>query len=248
MERRRKAAAAAEAARIEDRRLRREQSERRRRKAAAEASGAADVLRMINTVMVARDQRLKDIFKALDASGDGVIEHSELADGLRKLACPNRDRAPTMLERRAEAEARARAAREARLRQRLLAAEQSGAAKLLMSVDAHLAAKKIKLSDAFADFDVTGDGALSRAEMSMALSLLELSPKLTRAEISSVVDFLDADGSGDVDVAELGAALRELRALAREIPGGFGSGVGAFASDAQLQGVIEARPAAAFLV
>ena len=46
---------------------------------------------------------------------------------------------------------------EARLRQRLLAAEQSGAAKLLMSIDAHLAAKKIKLSslvDATADAEV----------------------------------------------------------------------------------------------
>ena len=54
----------------------------------------------------------------------------------------------------------------------------------------------------FADFDATGDGALSRAEMSMAFSLLDVQPKFTKAEIAAVVEFLDADGSGDVDLAE----------------------------------------------
>ena len=114
--------------------------------------------------------------------------------------------------------------------QRMLGAEQSGAARLLFKIDELVTREGKRLGDVFKDYDASGDGHLSRTEISMALSLLDFRPKFTKAEIAALVDFIDADGSGDVDLGELGAALKEARALARELPGGFGAArVGCFA-------------------
>ena len=95
--RKREAAAKAKAA-AEAKAARRALMQRRRRKEAAEASGAADVLRIINAAMVARGQRLQQIFVLLDTSGDGFLDHIEIAEGLRKLVNPGREKGATLLE------------------------------------------------------------------------------------------------------------------------------------------------------
>ncbi len=125
--------------------------------------------------------------------------------------------------------------------QRMLGAEQSGAARLLFKIDELVTREGKRLGDVFKDYDASGDGHLSRTEISMALSLLDFRPKFTKAEIAALVDFIDADGSGDVDLAEMGKALREVRTLAREIPGGFGgaeSRIGAFVTEGQVANAV----------
>ena len=87
--RKREAAAKAKAA-AEAKAARRALMQRRRRKEAAEASGAADVLRIINAAMVARGQRLQQIFVLLDTSGDGFLQMDELKRAFRAIGLKKR--------------------------------------------------------------------------------------------------------------------------------------------------------------
>ena len=61
--------------------------------------------------------------------------------------------------------------------QRMLGAEQSGAARLLFKIDELVSGEGKRLGDVFKDYDASGDGHLSRTEISMALSLLDFRPK-----------------------------------------------------------------------
>ena len=44
--------------------------------------------------------------------------------------------------------------------------------------------------------------------------------RLTRSEVESVIQFLDKDGNGELDIAELDVALRNARKKMRNIPTG----------------------------
>ena len=63
--------------------------------------------------------------------------------------------------------------------------------------------------DLVSGFDASGDGLLDATELQNALAKAGL--KLNRTEAKAVVEYLDDDGSGDVDAKELEQALRRWR-------------------------------------
>ncbi|CAM9315039.1 unnamed protein product [Hapterophycus canaliculatus] len=64
----------------------------------------------------------------------------------------------------------------------------------------------------FHSFSLRGNLILTTAELEMALSLVD------GLEVRSVVQFLDKDNSGTIDVAEVDEAIRDFRELSRDLP------------------------------
>ncbi|CAM9203647.1 unnamed protein product, partial [Discosporangium mesarthrocarpum] len=58
----------------------------------------------------------------------------------------------------------------------------------------------------FKDFDTSGDGKLTHNELETALT--ELAVNITPSQAHSLVNFMDGDGDGEIDVKELDSAIR----------------------------------------
>ena len=98
--------------------------------------------------------------------------------------------------------------------QRMLGAEQSGAARLL-KINELVSGEGKRLGDVFKDYGAAAT-ATSRAPRPQWRSRPRLRPKFTKAEITALVDFIDADGS--TSTLPRWERVRGC-ALAREIPG-----------------------------
>ena len=59
-----------------------------KRQQEAESSGAAKVLRDLEASMIKKGQRMIELFREMDKSGDGLISRQELREGLKAMAGP----------------------------------------------------------------------------------------------------------------------------------------------------------------
>ena len=83
---------------------------------------------------------------------------------------------------------------------------------ILQKIKATLDANHARVTDLFREWDVSGDGRVSKAEMRKALKLV--GHEVTAEEVSELFSRLDRDDSGEIEYKELHAALRRIPAAA----------------------------------
>lgn len=86
----------------------------------------------------------------------------------------------------------------------------SGSMRAMHRVIEHLEARKAVLTKIFRDYDKDGSGSIDRDELNAGLRSLGL--RLSREEVDGVMEFLDTDGGGDIDLEEFLTHFKELRA------------------------------------
>eukprot|EP00622_Pseudochattonella_farcimen_P008004 FR744146.1.p1 GENE.FR744146.1~~FR744146.1.p1 ORF type:complete len:393 (+),score=123.71 FR744146.1:74-1180(+) len=94
----------------------------------------------------------------------------------------------------------------------------------LREIDRYLSLRNMKTLDLFKMRSINtsacvgdgGDMLLSSDELIQLLKHTQV--RLTRSEVESVIQFLDKDGNGELDIAELDVALRNARKKMRNIP------------------------------
>ncbi|CAM9126272.1 unnamed protein product, partial [Laminaria digitata] len=202
-----------------------------RRMVAADESGASMVLALLRESIASKSIRVAELFNAMDTSKDGLIsrrDSEELKEGLEVIAkasvgkslsfeqarkeCRKRRQLATALNREEEEKRGS-----TKLRTRIMAADGSGATKVLRRINEHLARTGLKVMDSFNSFTLRDNLNLTMAEFEMAVSLID-GLDLTRREVRSVSRFLDKDSSGVIDVTEVDKAVREFRQLSRDMP------------------------------
>jgi len=141
------------------------QLELERRKKEAEESGTGAVLRQLEVQMHKRGQRMADLFREIDKSGDGNISRNELLVGLRTLSGPTaRQRAEQKraIEQQEEflKKIQIQQEKETKLRERVVLSEQSGAASVLGRLYDLLneGVQEKKIQDVFREYDASGEG------------------------------------------------------------------------------------------
>jgi len=192
-----------------------------KRRVEAEESGAGEVLRMLEVQMHKKGQRMADLFREIDKSGDGAISRGELLHGLKSLCGPTarmRAEQKRAIEQQEEhlKKVQKKHEQEVALRERIVAAEESGAASVLGRLYELLTdgVQEKKIADVFREYDASGEGELSHGEMKMALDLLNM--EMTDQEIKDLLLFLDGNGDGSIDLMELDSAMREFIFIRRK--------------------------------
>ncbi|CAM9155421.1 unnamed protein product [Scytosiphon promiscuus] len=198
----------------------------------ADTSGASVVLALLRASVASKSIRVVELFKAMDTSKDGLISRRDytfkLRQGLTVIAEGAAGKSSSLAQLRGDCKKRKISAamreteekelrRAIKLRERIAAAEASGAAKVLRRIHEHLVQTGHKVVDMFHSFSLRGNLTLTTAELEMALSLVD-GLEVTRREVRSVVRFLDKDNSGTIDVAEVDEAIRDFRELSRDLP------------------------------
>ena len=180
----------------------------------AEESGAADILRKFEALMMERGTRISDLFRTIDTSGDGLISRKELKQGLRLLSQPcatvvfaqkkalEKEMKQHKLEVKRRAELR-------RFLARMKEANDCGAATVIERLEAFLRINQMRVADLFKSLDKSGDGALDAAELKDALEAVNLN--FTESEIGKLVGYIDKDGGGLLEADELNIAIRQYR-------------------------------------
>ncbi|GMI46306.1 hypothetical protein TrCOL_g2778 [Triparma columacea] len=186
----------------------------------AEESGAAKVLRELEASMVRKGQRMIDLFREMDKSGDGQISRNELFEGLRSMAGPTSHQKAMMRKAVEEqekrmAEMQAKQLKDEEIKAKVLACEESGAASVLGRLYEFITEgeQEKKIQDIFREYDSSGEGSLSHGELAMALDLLDM--ELTDEEVAALIAFLDGNGDGDVDLGELDEAMKGFLRIRR---------------------------------
>ena len=186
----------------------------------AEESGAAKVLRELEASMVRKGQRMIDLFREMDKSGDGQISRNELFEGLRLMAGPTSHQKAMMRKAVEEqekrmAEMQAKQLKDEEIKAKVLACEESGAASVLGRLYEFITEgeQEKKIQDIFREYDSSGEGSLSHGELAMALDLLDM--ELTDEEVAALIAFLDGNGDGDVDLGELDEAMKGFLRIRR---------------------------------
>eukprot|EP00639_Heterosigma_akashiwo_P013873 CAMPEP_0206361560 /NCGR_PEP_ID=MMETSP0294-20121207/435_1 /ASSEMBLY_ACC=CAM_ASM_000327 /TAXON_ID=39354 /ORGANISM="Heterosigma akashiwo, Strain CCMP2393" /LENGTH=1159 /DNA_ID=CAMNT_0053806469 /DNA_START=117 /DNA_END=3598 /DNA_ORIENTATION=+ len=197
----------------------RKQALESRRKAAAE-SGAADVLHYLEAKMRKRGDRMVDLFRDLDTTGDGLISREELRAGLKRFALPSprtlaiEKMEQEALEREAEMLKLQRQKEEA-MRKKVFEAEESGAASVLAAIDYQIQ-KGAKIDLIFQQIDILKTGHISAEGLQMGLQLMNID--LPFSQVKLLVSFMDEDGDGTLDLIEFDRALYTFRQLKLDYP------------------------------
>ena len=194
-----------------------------KRQKEAEESGAAKVLRDLEAAMVKKGQRMIDLFREMDKSGDGLISRQELFQGLRNMAGPTAHQKAMMAkavedQEKRMADLQERQIQEAAAKEKVLRAVETGAASVLGRLYEFITEgeQEKKIADIFREYDSSGEGSLSHGELAMALDLLDM--ELTDDEVGVFVGFIDESGDGDVDLMELDAAMKAFLRIKRLRP------------------------------
>ncbi|GMH98265.1 hypothetical protein TrVE_jg6128 [Triparma verrucosa] len=194
-----------------------------KRQQEAESSGAAKVLRELEASMVKKGQRMIDLFREMDKSGDGLISRQELFQGLMAMAGPTAHQKATMQrmvedQERRMAELQEKQLKEAEVKSKVLKAVESGAASVLGRLYEFITEgeQEKKIQDIFREYDSSGEGSLSHGELAMAMELLDM--EMTDSEVAAFVNFIDESGDGDVDLMELDSALKAFLRIRRQNP------------------------------
>ena len=189
----------------------------------AEESGAAKVLQELEAAMVKKGQRMIDLFREMDKSGDGLISRQELFQGLKSMAGPTAHQKAIMQKAVEDQETRMaelqeKQIKEAAAKEKVLRAVESGAASVLGRLHEFITEgeQEKKIADIFREYDSSGEGSLSHGELAMAMDLLDM--ELTEDEVSAFVGFIDESGDGDVDLMELDAAMKAFLRIKRLRP------------------------------
>lgn len=164
--------------------------------------------------MKKKAQTVVRLFHEIDADRSGKLDIRELGVALDMLAGPSaRERALKKLAEKRDRQERERQRKEEAdrlaLQARKAKAEAAGVPRVLGQIDAILKQKDLRIVDLVSGFDASSDGLLDATELQNALAKAGL--KLNRTEAKAVVEYLDDDGSGDVDAKELEQALRRWR-------------------------------------
>jgi Ca2+-binding EF-hand superfamily protein len=183
------------------------------------------------------------LFARLDADGSGAIELSEMPALMREvqaLQVRMQDRCVTRRRDMTRSVARALQGgtfklERARVRRRRSSAVHQLIATQALQAAAHAAAlrssateshlvlvrkRSARLLKAFARADLTGDGRLSTSELAHLLPK-RVSRHLGEAGTAALIERHDCDRSGTIEVAELGALLREVKVLQARLAGEF---------------------------
>ena len=189
----------------------------------AEESGAAKVLTNLEARMVKKGQRMVDLFREMDKSGDGQISRLELFEGLKAIAGPTAHQRAMMKravekQERVMAEMKARQLKEEETREKILLCRDSGAAAVLGRLYDFITEgeQEKKIQDVFREYDRSGEGSLSHSELALAMDLMDM--ELTDSEVVALIEFLDENGDGDVDLRELDDAMKGFLRIRRQDP------------------------------
>lgn len=87
--------------------------------------------------------------------------------------------------------------------------EQSGALTCLTSIENYMRKNCLRIIDLFSKMDASGDGGVTAEELRAGLKKCGL--KMKRKDVVLFVRYIDLDGTGEVGMEELEAAMRELR-------------------------------------
>ena len=195
----------------------------RQRAQLADESGAGAILRLLEKRMQEKGQRMIDLFRELDKSGDGQISREELLDGLRELAGPTpRQRAAMKraveVQERRMAEFQERQIKDAAVKEHVLRAVETGAAAVLNRLHAFITEgeQEKKIADIFREYDSGGEGSLSHGELAMAMDLLDM--ELSDVEVAAFISFVDESDDGEVDLGELDSAMKGFLRVKRANP------------------------------
>ncbi|GMH61288.1 hypothetical protein TrLO_g8713 [Triparma laevis f. longispina] len=194
-----------------------------KRQQEAESSGAAKVLRDLEASMIKKGQRMIDLFREMDKSGDGLISRQELLEGLKAMAGPTAHQKAVMKrmvedQERRMAELQEKEMKDAAVKDKVLKAVESGAASVLGRLYEFITdgEQEKKIQDIFREYDSSGEGSLSHGELAMAMELLDM--EMTDSEVAAFVNFIDESGDGDVDLMELDSALKAFLRIRRQNP------------------------------
>ncbi|KAJ1449623.1 hypothetical protein M885DRAFT_534945 [Pelagophyceae sp. CCMP2097] len=181
------------------------------------ADEAAIVMARLEDEMKGKGQRVVDLFRALDVDNSGRVTTLELESMLEQMAGPSHverahQKREALLQRKAEAAERTKEKEGKELLERRAKAEAAGATRALGRLNLLLKRKgNLRVSDLVskAGFDASGDGLLDGDELRQALLAAGLN--LDAADVALLIAYVDVDGDGNLDAAELDTALRRHR-------------------------------------
>ena len=199
----------------EERRIREEEEELiNRRIKKANESGAAAVLKTLETTMKDKGLRMTDLFREIDKSGDGQISAEELRFGMKLMSEPKAEalaplkRAQEKLaQKRAELIEKMMAAQ--KFEDKIAVAAACGADKVIDKLESFMRRKQMRVKDLFFLIDRSGDGSANAVELHAALKKARL--KMSLKDVEILINFMDTSGDAEIDRDELEVVIREFR-------------------------------------
>jgi len=164
-------------------------------------------------------------FKLMDKDGSGSVEYNEFKRVLRRKAKATNPAATALVTKAKSKVALRKASSSGALSRTLqgatLQADKLDVASMVRQVAAALARNLAKVSSLFAEWDIDGNGRLSRSELREAMRVLGIgSSEAADALFASI----DTDGSGEIEMNEL---MRTINRAAQSGRGLFSSSMGA---------------------
>ncbi|GMI02624.1 hypothetical protein TrVE_jg13805 [Triparma verrucosa] len=185
----------------------------------ANESGAAGVLKTLETCMKDKGLRMTDLFREIDKSGDGQISAEELRFGMKLMSEPKAEalaplkRAQEKLaQKRAELISKMMAAQ--KFEDKVSVAAACGADKVIDKLESFMRRKQMRVKDLFYMIDKSGDGSANAVELHAALKKAKL--KMSLEEVETLISFMDTSGDAEIDRDELELVIRDFRRFAYE--------------------------------
>jgi len=163
-------------------------------------------------------------FELMDKDGSGSVEYNEFKRVLRRKAKATNPAATAIVTKATSKVALRKAASSGALSKTLqgatLKADKLDVASMVQQVAAALARNLAKVSSLFAEWDIDGNGRLSRRELREAMRVLGIG---SREASDALFASIDRDGSGEIELNEL---IRTINGAAQSGRGLFSSSMG----------------------